>query len=164
VSIAYLPEIAGGLHARALVEAAPLGTLELGAVLWPRADANVQAGGFGGEVSAWTVGLSACPRLWQGGAVSVSACAGIGAGSMRAQSAGFVPPADDRALLVDVTASGRLSWTVTPGVALQLGAGARFPLLSPRLTYAGPDGELRTAHEVPHVAGEAQLGLQVKVR
>jgi hypothetical protein len=72
-----------------------------------------------------------CPRL----VGSVSACAGVEAGEVRAQGFGYSQNQLQHELLVDGTVALRLDWPIGRDAGARFGAGAWIPVSRPRFVF-----------------------------
>ncbi len=130
---------------------------ELAAAVFAEASAS---DGSGETSLRWiAAALSGCAPGFRPDGWQLTACAGLEAGAMLAEGAGFTRNQRDRELLLDALARLRIERRLLGPTFVALGLTARAALLRPRFGYEDEAGMFRPLYEPMAVAATAEVGL-----
>lgn len=113
-----------------------------------------------GDVSLLAAGARACLIALEGG-VEGGPCAGLEAGSMRAEGHGISSPGEASALWAAATVGGWLTVELAPWLGLRAEVRGAIPVNRPAFVIDGVEGEV---HRPAPVAGHASIGAEVRFR
>jgi len=148
--------------------AGPMVRLRLGAPVWaaeisgtylvPQAQEVAAIGGHADvRWSLAFVGAALCPRVVSTSAVSLVACAGVDAGSLRARGNGFLITTASTDPGVFARAGLRLEWLFARRFFAALEPRVAFPLVREEYVYADSNGTTPRLFRMPVVTGAANL-------
>jgi hypothetical protein len=156
-----VPGLAFGLVARGELETVERWAVALELGVWPghrHADA-----GRGGEFSAWTGSVLACPDLVSAGRFRGRACGGITAGSISGTGMGLVEVESPNRLYFDAGARAGVTLRVFGPFALAAELGAAVPLARPRFFYERADGSEVTVYRVAAIVPLAAVFVRTEL-